>query len=100
MLASAGAKGKAMSRNRRCRSSERCSGRSYSQEIEHRGLRQHRLRNAVALRARALLGGLRRLQIGAEMARALNDAVTDRKPCLLETRQRGGHAGSGEGLGE
>ncbi len=58
------------------------------QEIQHRGLGQHRFGNAVALRAGALLGGLGGLQIGAEMARALDDALADRQPRGLEARER------------
>src|SRR3954471_5997386 len=51
-----------------------------AQEIEHRRLRQHRFGNAVALGAGALLRGLRCLQISPEMARTLNDALSDREP--------------------
>ena len=45
--------------HRRGQRSSAC-GCSLAQKIEHRGLGQHRLRNAVALGAGALLGGLRR----------------------------------------
>ena len=46
----------------------------------------HRLRGAVAPGVGALLRGLRRLQIGAEMARALDDAAADGQPLRLEAR--------------
>src|SRR4029079_11730456 len=61
---------------------------SGTQEIEHCCLREHRLRNAVTLRARTLLHSLRSLQIGAEMAGALADAATQRHPLALEAPQR------------
>ena len=48
----------------------------------------HGLRDAVALGARAFLRGLRRLQIGAEMAGALDDAPVDGKPLRFEMPQR------------
>ena len=45
-------------------------------------------RNAVARGAGALFGGLRRLQIGAEVARALDDFSVLRQPLRLEAAQR------------
>src|SRR3954464_1813523 len=59
-----------------------------AQEIEHRCLRQHSFGNAVALGTGALLGGLRCLQISPEMARTLDDALSDREPHPLEALQR------------
>ena len=50
-------------------------GRSRVQKIQHRGFRDHRGVGAVPPGARLLFLRLRRLQIGAEMARALDDAV-------------------------
>ena len=49
--------------------------RSRVQKIQHRGFRDHRAVGAVQSGARLLFLRLRRLQIGAEMARALDDAV-------------------------
>src|ERR1700678_1886506 len=54
------------------------------QEIEHRGLGEHGFRNAVERRALALLSGLGRLKISAEMPRALDDAVIFRQTIRLE----------------
>src|SRR5580658_4440831 len=62
--------------------------RSSVQEIQYRDLGEHRFGNAVALGASALFGGLRRLQIGAEMARALDDLASLRQALGLETAQR------------
>src|SRR6476660_7503975 len=64
---------------------------SRPQKIEHRGLRQYGLRDAVALRAGAFLARLRRLQIGAEMARALDYAPADRQPLRRKLPQRALH---------
>src|SRR5262245_57286565 len=55
------------------------------QKIQHGGLGQHGFRDAVARRVRALLvGGLGRLQVGAEVARALDDFSADVEPRRLE----------------
>src|SRR5512139_76113 len=45
------------------------------QKIQHRSFRDHGAVGAVQSGARAFFLRLRRLQIGAEMARALDDAV-------------------------
>ena len=66
------------------------------QEIEHRRLRQHRFGNAVALGASTLLGGLGCLQISAEMARTLDDALPDREPRRLEASYRGSGLGGAQ----
>ena len=58
------------------------------EEIDQRRLVDHRLGGAVAPGVGALLVGLRRLQIGAEMARALDDAAADRQPLRLEFHER------------
>src|SRR5262249_23134482 len=61
---------------------------SLPQKVEHPGLRQDRFGDAVALRAGALRGGLGRLQVGAEVTGALDDAASDRQPLRLEASQR------------
>src|SRR5260370_4785596 len=47
--------------------------RTSVEEVHRRGLGEHRLGNAVARGAAALLGALCRLQIGAKVARAFDD---------------------------
>jgi hypothetical protein len=57
------------------------------QKIQYRGLGENSLWNAVASGAGALLRGLRRLQIGAEVPRALDDFLIVRQPLCLEAAQ-------------
>jgi hypothetical protein len=57
-------------------------------QIEHCGLGQHRFRDAVAPRARALPAVCVAAD-GAEMARALDDAALDRDARRLKRRSAG-----------
>src|SRR5580658_2605628 len=59
------------------------------QKIQYRGFGEHRFGNAVALGAGALFGGLCCLQIGAEVACALDDLASLRQALRLEGAQRG-----------
>src|SRR6266487_2842284 len=63
------------------------NSRSSLQKVEHGGLGQDCFGNAVTLRAGTLLGGLRGLQVGAKVARALDDAPSDRQALRLEASQ-------------
>ena len=67
---------------------KRISGALSVEKIDQRGLGDHRLGGAVAPRVGAFLVGLRRLQIGAEMAGALDDAAADGQPLRLEFEKR------------
>src|SRR4029077_9590365 len=58
--------------------------RTNIEEIHCRGLGEHRLGNAVARGAAAILGALRRLQIGAKVPRPFDDLAADRQPLRLE----------------
>src|SRR6266545_234756 len=60
---------------------------SLPQKVQHGGLGQDCFGNAVAPRASTLLGGLRGLQVGAKVARALDDALSDRQALRLEASQ-------------
>src|SRR5262249_6417299 len=66
----------------------KAASRSLPQEIKHRGLSQNRLGNAMSVGAPALFRGLRRLQVGAEMASALDDTASDRDTFCIELPQR------------
>ena len=54
------------------------------QEIKHRGLGEHGFGNAVTLGAGPFLRSLRCLQVGAEVARALDDLSSLRQALRLE----------------
>src|SRR5260370_34689345 len=60
----------------------------FIQKIQHSRLRQHGLGGAVLFGAQALLGGAgARLQIGAEVARAFDDAPADADAQGFEARK-------------
>src|SRR6516165_7925599 len=57
-------------------------------EVKHGGLGQHGLGNAVTLRACPFFGRLGRLEIGAEVACAPDNAPPDGKALRFESAQR------------
>jgi hypothetical protein len=74
--------------------------RANIEEIHCRGLGEHRLRNAVARGTAAILGALRRLQIGAKVPRAFDDLAADRQPLRLEAQKRRFHLIRVKGRGQ